>query len=245
MKRIVCLLICGIFVLGLCGCEKFDSEYGKSVKDVQDSISSVNSDVSTVNLPEIMSDDDVMPTYVDISLYDEINYADIYLGKDFEYKITYDGSSIEVPSNYKNITQSGWSMVDSEQYNEDSQIMTGKTVQVEFINEYGKKLIAVFYNSKKSSVSLKKCPIVKFIIAENELFTQDSQYGQFWVNGVSNTSAITDVVEVLGSPSYFHKNDENKYVLEWFITANDKRSGITIYVDTAEDQIDGIEVSYY
>ncbi len=244
MKRIVCLLICGIFVLGLCGCEKFDSEYGKSV-NVEDSVSSENSNISTVSIPEIMSDDEVMPTYVDISLYDEINYADIYLGKDFEYKITYDGSNIDVPSNYKKITQSGWTMVDSEQYSEESQIMTGKTVQVEFVNEYGKKIIAVFYNNKKSSVSLKKCPIVKFIISENELFVENSQYGQFWVNGVSNTSAITDIIEVLGSPSYFHKNYENKYVLEWFITEKDKRSGITVYVDIAEDQIDGIEVSYY
>ena len=71
-----------------------------------------------------------------------------------------------------------------------------KTVEdkKEFVNEYGKNLVAVFYNSKKSSVSLKKCPIVKFIIKENGLLKPESTYGQFWVNSISNISAITHAV---------------------------------------------------
>ena len=166
------------------------------------------------------------------------------MGEDIEYKITYVGSSLSVPSSYKNLTKDGWSLVLSDEYNEDSQILAGKSMTVEFINEYDKRLTAVFYNNKKSSVSLKKCPIVKFIIKEN-VIDANAPYGQFFVNGVNNVSAITDIIERLGSPSHFYCVSENKYYLDWFITEKDRRSGITIYIETAEDHIDSIEFSYY
>lgn len=244
MKKILCLGLCCIFLLGLTACEKFDDNYGKS-----SSVSKTESDASKkvsedIKIPEIKSDDSVMPTYVDISLYDEENYADIYLGKDFKYKITYVGSALEVPSSYKNLTKEGWTLVESDEYNADSQILAGKSITTEFTNEYNKKITAVFYNDKKSSVSLKKCPIVKFIIKEN-IIDANAEYGQFFVNGVNNVSAITDIIERLGSPSHFYCVSENKYYLDWFITESDRRSGITIYVDTAEDRIDSIEFSYY
>lgn len=73
----------------------------------------------------------------------------------------------------------------------------------------------------------------------------NSDYGVFWLNGISNDSAITDVVELLGSPSHFYRVSEDKYYLDFFITEIDRRSGITVYVDTANDQIDSIEFSYY
>ena len=112
-------------------------------------------------------------------------------------------------------------------------------------NEYKKTITAVFYNGKNSSVALKESPIVKFIIKENGLNAPESSYGQFWVNGVSNVSSITDIIELLGSPSHFYRVSENKYYLDWFISKEDRRSGITVYVDTAEDDIDAIEFSYY
>lgn len=245
MKRILSLLLCCVFVFGLVGCEKFDDNYGKSSAKPQTQETKEDTESKEIKIPEIKSDDSVMPTYVDISLYDEENYADIYLGKDFEYNITYVGSVLEVPSSYKKVTKDGWTLAPSDEYSEDSQIMAGKSLTVDFLNEYSKRVTAVFYNDKKSSVSLKKCPIVKFIIKENGLSVSESQYGQFWVNGVSNVSAITDIIELLGSPSHFYCVSENKYYLDWFISKSDRRSGITIYVDTAEDYIDSIEFSYY
>lgn len=243
MKRILSFILCSAVILCLSSCEKFDENYGKSSARKETTDTKVES--QEIKIPEIKSDDSVMPTYVDISLYDEENYADIYLGKDFEYNVTYVGSVLELPASYKSITKNGWSLVESSEYNEDSQILAGKSLETELVNEYGKSLTAVFYNGKKSSVSLKKCPIVKFIIKENGLLNSESTYGQFWVNGVSNVSAITDVIELLGSPSHFYRVSENKYYLDWFITQKDRRSGITVYVDTAEDHIDSIEFSYY
>ena len=242
MKRILSVMFCCLFVTLLCACQKFDDNYGKSSSKESTAADSVS---KQIKIPEIKSDDSVMPTYIDISLYDEENYADIYLGEKFEYKVTYAGSALSVPSSYANITKEGFKLADSEEYNEDSQILAGKSLTADFVNEYSKKITAVFYNDKKSSVSLKKCPIVKFIIKENELSNPESEYGQFWINGISNVSAITDAIEYLGSPSHFYCISENKYYLDWFITKQDRRSGITVYVDTAEDTIDSIEFSYY
>ena len=246
MKKFLSLILCLGFVLGLSACEKFDDNYGKSSSAVkQEQKVEDNTSSEEIKIPEIKSDDSVMPTYVDISLYDEENYADIYLGKDFEYKITYVGSAFSVPSSYKNMTEDGWKILSADEYNENSQVLAGKSLEIQFVNDYQKQITAVFYNDKKSSVSLKKCPIVKFIIKENGLLNTESPYGQFWVNGLSNVSAITDTIELLGSPSHFYRVSENKYYLEWFITEKDRRSGITVWVDTAEDHIDAIEFSYY
>ena len=242
MKRIFSMVLCCVFLFCLSACEKFDENYGKSSARPEKSENKTSNE--EIKIPEIKSDDEIMPTYVDISLYDEENYADIYLGKDFKYKITYVGSALEVPTTYKNMTQEGWSLVESPEYDENSQILAGKSITTEFINEYNKKITAVFYNSKKSSVSLKKCLIVKFIVKEN-IIDANAPYGQFFVNGVNNVSAITDIIERLGSPSHFYRVAENKYYLDWFISEKDRRSGITIYVDTAEDRIDSIEFSYY
>ncbi len=244
MKKILCLLLCCASLISLAACEKFDNNYGKSSAIQKTDDSDLKKTSEGIKIPEIKSDDSVMPTYFDISLYDEENYSDIYLGEDFEYKITYVGSAITVPSSYKEMTKEGWTLLSSEEYNEDSQILAGKSITVEFVNEYDKKITAVFYNNKKSSTALKKCPIVKFIVKEN-IIDANAEYGQFFVNGVNNVSAITDIIERLGSPSHFYCVSENKYYLDWFITKSDRRSGITIYVDTAEDHIDSIEFSYY
>lgn len=242
MKKLLSILLCCFAVLGLSACEKMDPNYGKSSAKVEKTQQIVKPEVK---IPEIKSDDEVMPTYFDISLYDEENYADIYLGEDFEYKITYGGSALSVPSSYKDLLKEGWSLLPSDEYNEESQILVGKSLKVDFVNQYNKQITAVFYNDKKSSVTLKKCPIVKFIVSENVFFEPESLYGQFWINGVSNEAAITSIIEYLGAPSHFYRVSENEYYLDWFITESDRRSGITIYVDTADDHIDSIEVSYY
>ncbi len=243
MKRILSILLCCAAMLSFSSCGEFDESYGESTLD--SSNTSVVSEETKIKIPEIKSDDPVMPSYVDISLYDEENYANIYLGKNFNFKITYAGSAIKIPWTYKEIVKEGWVLVSSDEYNEDSQILAGKSITVDFNNEYDKTITAVFYNGKNSSVALKDCPIVKFIVKENGLNVPESSYGQFWINGVSNVSAITDIIELLGSPSHFYRVSENKYYLDWFISKEDRRSGITVYVDTAEDHIDSIEFSHY
>ena len=95
-----------------------------------------------------------MPTYVDISIYDVENYADLYLGKNFKFKITYSGSEITVPMSYKDMTSKEWTLIEENEITEDSNIMAGKYLQVRFKNEFGTEIIGVFYNSAKSSKSL-------------------------------------------------------------------------------------------
>lgn len=244
MKKILSLLLCCFLIASLTACEKMDPNYGKSSAQ-KENVVSTNETKETISIPEIKSDDSVMPNYIDISLYDEENYADIYLGKDFKYNITYSGSILEVPSSYKDMVKKGWTLMPSDEYNEDSQILVGKSLEVIFLNQYNKQITAVFYNNKKTSTALKKCPIVKFKICENVLVNSDSFYGQFWVNGISNELVITDIIECLGYPSHFYCIGENKYYLDWFVSQADRRSGITVYIDTAEDRIEAIEISYY
>ncbi len=243
MKKFLSAVICCFVLLGLVGCEKMDPNYGKSSAKAEKA--SDKPQYKNIVIPEIKSDDEVMPTYIDISLYDEENYSDIYLGKNFEYKTTYNGSELNVPTNYKNMIKNGWAIVESGEYSKDSQILVGKSLKVNFEDQYGKQITAVFYNGGKSSETVEKCRIVKFIIGENVFLNPNSVYGQFWINGVGNESAITDIIEYLGAPSHFYRVSENKYYLDWFISKNDRRNGITIYIDTAEDCIDAVEIAHY
>lgn len=241
MKKILSILLCLAILLSLSACGEFEEGGSSSVENTD----TTSEEQTEIKIPEIKSDDTVMPSYVDISLYDEENYSDIYLGKNFKFKVTYAGSAIKLPWTYRDILEEGWVLVPSEEYSEDSQILAGKSITVDFTNDYNKTITAVYHNGTKSSLSLKECPIVKFIIKENGLNVPESKYGQFWVNGISNVSAITDIIECLGSPSHFYRVSENKYYLDWFISASDRRSGITVYVDTAEDHVDAIEFSLY
>lgn len=240
MKKILLLVLPVLFVMMFASCTKFDPNYGQSEPQ-----NAGDANLGEVKIPQIKSDDEVMPAYFDISLYDEENYADIYLGKKFKFKITYCGAQLEVPSSYKAMIRDGWTLVQSEEYSEDSQILAGKSLEAEFVNEYSNQIRAIFYNDSNASVTLKKCSIVKFIIPENILNNPESVYGQFWVNGVSNESAITDIIDYLGAPSHFYAVSENEYYLDYFINKNDKRSGITVYIDPANDCVNSIEFSSY
>ncbi len=240
-KRIIFLT--ALLLITACAfsaCTPFDPEYGTSVKD------KVSSKVyRDVKIPEIKSDDEKMPTFFDISLFDEENYSDIYLGKKYEYKITYAGSDFELPSSLDDMHDLGWKMLESSEYNADAQILAGKSVKINFENDYKKQITVLFFNSSKKSTELKKCDIVKLIIPENLYLKSDSVYGQFFVNGVSNESAITDVIEYLGTPSHFYAVSENQYYLDYFISSKDKRSGITVYIDLQSDCVTAIEISMY
>lgn len=257
MKKTISILICFVLMLTLTACKKMEPEEVESKVEseektvISDVVSDNNENSATdIKFPKIMSDDSVMPTYVDISLYDEENYADIYLGKDFEYDVVYEGIDLSVPMTYDELISLGFEMIESDNYNVDSNVLAGKSLWVDFANENGKKLSVLFYNNgtkddEKALTSIKNCSIVKFAIKENVLINADSQYGQFVVNGVNNSAVITDIIEKLGYPSHFYRVSENHYYLDWFITAEDRRSEITIYINTLEDHIEGIEFSYY
>ena len=147
----ICMVI---MLISLCGCSNFDKNYGTQSKPQTSENSSDNK--KDIKIPEIKSDDEIMPTYFDISLYDEENYADIYLGEKYKYNITYCGSEIKVPSSYKEMVKKGWKLADSSEFTPDSIVLAGKSAEVIFVNEYDKLLNAVFFNSGKSSVSLKR-----------------------------------------------------------------------------------------
>ena len=252
MKKIFSLVMCCIIALSFVGCKKMETgdktaSQSNETQTPTTSETGKNNQVSIkdITIPEIKSDDSVMPRYVDISIYDEENYADIYLGENFEYDVTYDGVSIVVPTTYEAMMAGGWALEDSSEHNKDSQIMVGKSLEVNFVNANGKKITAIFYNNGITSASLSKCPLVKFVIKENCILKTNSQYGEFRINGVNNASAITDIIETLGAPSHFYKLSENQYYLDWFITKSDRRSEITVYVNTAEDHIDAIQFAYY
>lgn len=242
MKKILVTVLCFAIVIScfLSSCTPFDTSYGESVNDT----SSANK-YKNVKVPEIKSDDEQMPTFFDISLYDEENYSEIYLGKKFEYKITYAGSDFKVPSSVSKMKKLGWELVSTDKYNADTQIMAGKTLKANFKNQYGKQIVAKFFNDRKSSVSLEDCDIVKFTVPENVYMVPDSVYGQFFVNGVSNESAITDVIEYLGAPSHFYAVSATQYYLDYFISKDDKRCGITVYIDIPSDSVTAIEFANY
>ena len=240
-KRVLTILALSLAVIFcLSGCSGVDKNYGESEPEKVYGEANKN-----VKIPEIKSTDRVMSTFFDISLYDEENYADIYLGKDFKYKVTYSGGVLNMPSSYKEMVKNSWTLVETAQLKSDSKIMAGETVSADFKDSYGKKVTAVFYNKSTYSESLVSCPIVKFIIEENYNYKAGSAYGQFWVNGVTNESAITDVIECLGAPSHFYAVDSNNYYLDYYISSADKRSKITVYIDIENDCVSKIEFSLY
>lgn len=230
-------------VLSVASCSPVDKNYG--VSSEQDTAGDVTIQKVESQFPVIRSTDTVMPKFVDISRYDEENYSDIYLGRRFNFKVTYAGTKFTVPTTYKAITKNGWALAENSWYGEDSIILPNSTAKVECVNDEGIKITTLFHNPSKSSQSLKKCDIVKFIIESNALFDSSSEYGIFNVNGVTNHSAITDVIEALGAPSHFYAISQSEYYLDYFIDKNDRRNGITVYIDPQEDIVTKVEFTKY
>ncbi len=247
-KTLLGLILVICMVMSLSSCSKVDKNYGVSMPETTSSeTSSVsNTQSKEYSYPAIMSDDEVMPKFFDISLYDEENYADVYLGKNFQIDAVYDGVQINLPITYKEIEKLGFELVGNDKYNEKSSILAGKTVEVELQNENGNKLTAYFHNTEDSSVKLKKCNIVKLKIEENVFLSdEDSETGKFNINGLNERMVMTDVIDVLGVPSHFYREGDNKYYLDYFISKEDRRNGITVWVDVEDDVITAIEFSMY
>lgn len=241
MKKLIqfaLLLAAAALLFSCCACSKVDVNYGASASAEQ------TSSDTPIEIPEIKSSDTVMPIFFDISLYDEEDYAQIYLGKKFKFKITYGGSELSVPTDYPTMQKKGWSLLDAETYNDNSTILAGETLETQLVSEYGKQLAVTFYNESHSSVKLSKCPIVRLAVKENSLNTE-TVYDQFWVNGVSNLSAVTDVIEALGAPSHFEALESGEYRLDYFLTREDRRNKIVVDISVENDCVNGIEVARY
>lgn len=226
------------------GCDPVDEDYGNTsgsaqTEDVTDTeLNNNNADTA------IMSLDRVMSNYFDISLFDEENYADIYLGKKFKIDAQYNGDVFEVPAKLDDLEKKGWVLAEGNTYDSNSLVFSYESVDVILTDEKGNKIDAQIFNSSKSSKKLSKCNIVKFSI-ENDFYSNPNNYSLFNINGITNEMAITDIIHTLGAPSHFYAVSENSYYLDYFITKKDRRNGITVYINPVDDLITRIEFSYY
>ena len=234
------VIITVFMILLLSACSPVDRDYAVSSEE---SVSSVKSAPEDVAHPEIMSDDKIMPQFVDISVFDEENYSEVYLGKRFKFNITYADDEFTVPTKLSVLKKKGWRLVENSQYDEESLVYACDYVQMVLQKDAGAKITATFYNSSNSSVQLKKCNIVKFKI-ENNFYTNGEAFNEFNVNGINNKMAITDIIDTLGTPSHFYGTAENDYYLDYFISEKDRRNGITVYINPSEDSVNAVEFSY-
>lgn len=240
-SKLLALLSALIIIFSVCGCSPVDENYG--VSSVAESVAS-EPEYENVEDTKIMSSDRVMSRYFDISLFDEENYSEIYLGKKFNINPVIDSIPFVVPAKLHEVEALGWSLCEGNTYDSESLVFAHETVDLYFQNEKGVKIFSQVYNSSRSSKKLEECYIVKFKI-DNAFYTNPEDYITFDVNGINNSMAITDVVNVLGVPSHFYKVSETSYYLDYFITKKDRRNGVTVYVNPVEDSITAIEFSFY
>ncbi len=239
--RLSALLLAFVIVFSVCGCSPVDKNYG--VSSVNSSTDS-NTEIEDIGDTKIMASDRVMSRYFDISLFDEENYSEVYLGKKFKIEPVIDEINFVVPAKLHEVEALGWNLCDGNSYDANSLVFSYETVDLYFENENGVKIFAQVYNSSRSSKKLDECYIVKFKI-DNAFYSSPENYIKFDVNGVNNTMAITDIIEILGVPSRFYKVSDTLYYLDYFITKKDRRNGITVYINPADDLITAIEFSFY
>lgn len=243
MKKTFTALICLILILlNVTACSPVDKDYGV-VSEVA-STASESETASYVEETRIMSSDRVMSKYFDISLFDEENYANIYLGKKFKIDAEFNGQNLTVPTKIEDLKENGWVLAEGNKYNENSLVFAYETIELSIINQDGVKIKVYLYNSSRSSVLLSECYVVKFAI-DNDFYKDSLNYNKFNINGITNSMALTDIILTLGTPSHFYKVSDDCYYLDYFITKKDRRNGITIYVNPIEDSILSIEFSYY
>lgn len=236
-------LLSALVLLMCCfaACSPIDKNYGVTSQVAAEDKAQEDTDLEERT---IMSSDRVMSNYFDISLFDEENYADIYLGKKFVISATYAGYKIDLPVNIEAMNEIGWDLAEGNTYDKNSLVFAYETIDAVLSDKNGLKMSVQFYNSSKSSVKLSECYIVKFRI-ENDFYQNPDKYNHFTVNGINNKMAITDIINILGTPSHFYKVSDSSYYLDYFITKKDRRNGITVYINPQDDSITAIEFSYY
>ena len=239
MRKIGYFLLAVLMVISVCACSPVDDDYGVSSEALPDEAEHID-----VGDTKIMSSDRVMSKYFDISLFDEENYSDIYLGKKFEIDAVFGDFNLEVPVKISRLEEQGWRLADGNEYDKNSLVFAYETIDATITNDVGHIISIQFYNSSRSSVKLSECYVVKYKI-ENYFYKNIENWTEFNVNGITNTMAITDVINTLGTPSHFYKVSDNNYYLDYFITKKDRRNGITVYLDPVEDLVTAVEFSYY
>ncbi len=235
------LIFAALLILSICGCSKPDYNYGvdKTAEDINESLP-----VKTENSNKITSLDSMMSKYFDITLFDEENYSDIYLGENFSLNANFNGTDFSLPAKLGTLNQNGWKLVDGSDYDENSLIYAKETAVLTFSNKYSNEITALFYNPLNTSVRLDECSIVKLSILNGYIKNPDA-YPVFNINGITNTSVITDIFQILGTPSHFYKKSENQYYFDYFYEQVDRRNKIRIYVNLNYDAITEIEFSNY
>lgn len=243
LKTVLSVLVAMTVLFSLSGCKKVDKDYGKSSekKTVSSSVSSVAEESQET---PIMSSDRIMSNFFDISLFDEENYSEIYLGKKFKISAEIDGCTMEVPSKLDTLQKNGWALAEGNEYDAGSLVFSYETVKTVMQNQNGVKITADFYNSSRYSLKLSECNLVK-IRVENNYYQNRDSYTHFDINGINNTMAVTDVIDILGTPSHFYAVSDNNYYLDYFISRKDRRNGITVYVNPEDDSITQVEFSTY
>ena len=230
--KLLATLMSIVIVLSFSACSEADN-----ISDVMPDETETKT-TSYVELPEVETLDKKMSTYFDISPFDEENYANIYLGKKFKYDITFNQKALTVPTTLEELNKNGFNISVGSDYDDDSYIYAKETVTLEFTGE-NSAFTALFYNSSNSSVRLKKCKIAKIRIENND------STPNFNINGIHNTSAVTDVIDVLGTPSHFYAMTDDTYYFDYFILKTDRRNKIRVYVDLINDCVTAVEFSYY
>ena len=243
LKTALSILMCFVLIFGLRACSAIDKDYGVSSESSTVAQKQPNVVKNYDENTKIMSLDKVMPQYVDISLFDEENYSDIYLGKNFEIFAEFLGQKLNVPAKLADMKALGWELAKGNEYNANSLVFAYETIDIVFKNKDGVKIKTQFYNSGRSSVKLSECYIVKFHL-NNNFYKDTKNYHEFNVGGITNAMAITDIINTLGTPSHFYAVSNESYYLDYFVSKDDRRNGITVYVNPVEDSITAIEFSY-
>lgn len=245
MKKFLVFLLTGCMLLSVtAGCNPIDEDYGVS-STASTASKVVVSYPEDIEPPTIKSLDTKMSLFFDLSLYDEENYSQIYLGKDYKISALYEGIGIVLPTTLDTLNHKDWDFAPGQSYTDDSVINAGLMVEALFVNKQKKKMTVFFYNEETTSVKLTECPIVRITIPHNGLVIDDSSYGDFNINGVDNSSAITDVIQALGAPSHFHADSKTEYTLDWFKSADDRRNKISVSISLDDDCVTSVSYSNY
>lgn len=235
-KKFLATILTVVLLLGLSACTVSPNENAGIAND------SSTEEVNSFNeLPEIISLDKKMANYFDISLFDEENYSNNYLGKKFEFNVTYNDKKITVPTTLEELNKAEFAIQAGSEYNENSYIFAKETITLKFA-DFNSSFTALFYNSSNKSKRLNSCNIAK-IRLENSLNTRNIVH--FNINGIDNYSTVTDVITILGTPSHFYAVTENNYYFDYFISKADRRNKIRVYVDLEDDFVSAVEISYY
>ncbi len=229
-RKVFTILLAVVCVLSFSSC---------AAPEIENDVVSTNSKAnSLVEIPDIVSLDKKMANYFDISLFDEENYADIYLGKKFKYDVLYNEKVLTVPTTLEALNKSGFEIAVGSEYDADSYIYAKETITLKF-TDGNANLTALFYNSSNSSIRLNKCKIAKIRIENGADATH------FHINGIYNDSTVTDVIDTLGTPSHFYSITDDSYYFDYFIARSDRRNKIRVYVDLVNDCVSAVEFSYF